>query len=186
MKLQVLKLSALILIYSLSSSCDKLETEADYPGVSIYKTKGDYFNLVDIGMKGDEIYRTNSFYNGRYDSYHFIEFKNNDTLYTQRYKLPGDYVLDSEADERYDVFLNMTHKEHLKREIINSELGLGLAVSDDTLRAYIMDKDPYTEFYRNKTDVKRLYLSDSLEIKEIILNGEIDKYFEKIKWKSLY
>jgi hypothetical protein len=78
----------------------------------------------------------------------------------------------------------MTHKEHLKREVINSEMELGVSVSGDTLRKYIIDKDPYTEFYRNKTDVKRLYLSDSLEINEIILNGEIDKYFEKIKQKQ--
>ncbi len=181
MILKKLSLCIILLIFILSFSCDKIETEADYPGVSIYKTKGDYFNLVDIGMKGDEIYRTNSFWNGRYNSYHFIEFKDNDTLYSNRYKLPNNFILDSEADARHDVFLNITHKEHLKIEVLNSEMGIGVAVPDDTLRKHIIDKDPYTEFYINKTDVKLLYLSDSLEIKELILNGEIDKYFEKVK-----
>lgn len=181
MKPRILKLSAAVIICFLSLSCDKLETDAEYPGVSIYKTRGDYFNLVDIGMKRDKIFRTNSFWNGRYNSYHFVEFKNNDTLYTQRYRLINSYILDAEADERYDVFINMTHKEYLKKEITNYEKGLGVAVPDDTLRKYILDKDPYTVFYRNKTNVKRLFLSDSIEIKEIILNGEIDKYFEKIK-----
>lgn len=162
-------------------SCDLFENEALAPGVTIYKTRGDYFNLVNIGMKRDKIYRTNSYWNGRYDSYHFIDFRNGDTLYTQRYKLTNNYILDTEADERYDVFINITFKEHLKREKINSEIGLGVAIPDDTLRKYILDKDPYTEFYRNKTDVKRFFLTDSLEIREILINGEIDKYFEKIK-----
>jgi hypothetical protein len=185
MKSIILKLSnAILIVFLLFSSCNLIDNEDLTPGITIYKTRGDYYNLVDIGMKGDKIYRTNSFWNSRYDSYHFIEFIDNDTLYTQRYRLVNGYILDSEADERYDVFINMTHKEHLKREVINSEMELGVSVSGDTLRKYIIDKDPYTEFYRNKTDVKRLYLSDSLEINEIILNGEIDKYFEKIKQKQ--
>ncbi|MFV0590232.1 MAG: hypothetical protein ACK5M7_02505 [Draconibacterium sp.] len=132
-------------------------------------------------MKGDEIYRTNSFWNARYSSYHFIKFINGDTLYTQRYHLGNGYILDTEADERYDVFIDMTHKEHLRREIINSENGVGIAVPHDTLFKYILDKDPYIEFYRNKTGIKRFRLSDSLEIKQILLDGEIDKFFEKIK-----
>lgn len=181
MKSNIFKLLFILLFSGLHFSCDIISTEADYPGVSIYKTRGDYFNLVDIGMRGDEIYRTNSFWNGRYNSYQSIEFKNNDTLYTKRYKLPNGYILDSEAVEKYDVFINMTHKEHLKREIENSDKGIGIAVQHDTLRKFILDRDPYIEFYRNKADIKRLYLSDSIEIKEIILKGEIDKYFEKIK-----
>lgn len=172
---------SILLLFVLFLGCDLLETELQYPGVSIYKTRGDYFNLVDIGMKGDKIYRTNMFWNSRYNSYHFIEFKNNDTLYSQRYKLPQGYILDSEAIPKYDVFLDMTHKEHLRREILNDELGLGVAVPHDTLIKYILDKDPYTEFYQNRTDVKRLYLRDSLEIKRIIENGEIDKYFKQLK-----
>lgn len=181
MKSKILKLLLIILLAWFNYSCDIFSTEDLPPGISIYKTWGDYFNLVDIGMKGDKIYRSNKFFNSSNNSYHFIEFKNNDTLYTRRYKLPNDFILDSEADERYDVFINMTHKEHLKREIENSEKGLGIPVQEDTLRKFILDRDPYTEFYRNKTKVKRLSISDSLEIKEIILNGELDKYFEKFK-----
>lgn len=181
MKPKILTLSTILLIFTLSFSCDILKTEDDYPGVSIYKTKGDYFNLVDIGMKGDKIFRTNSFWNSRNNSYHFLEFRNNDTIYTQRYRLQNGYILDSEASLDHDVFVDLTHKEHLKREKINSGLGLGVAVPQDTLRKHILDQDPYTKFYKNRTDVKRLYIEDSLEINEIIKNGEIDKYFEKIK-----
>ena len=177
----ILALFSFLILVVLIIGCDLIETEEQYTGVSIYKTSGDYFDLVDIGMRGDEIYRSNSFWNGRSNSYHFIEFKNNDTLYSQRYRLPNGYILDSEAGAEFDVFLNMTHKEHVKREITNYDLGVGTSVPHDTLRKYILDKDPYTEFYQNRTDVKRLYLKDSLEIKRIIENGEIDIYFKQIK-----
>ncbi len=162
------------------AGCEK-ENEDLAPGISVYKTRGDYFNLVDIGMKGDNIFRTNSFWNSRFNSYHFIEFKDGDTIYTQRCHLGNGYILDAEADERYDVFIDMTYKEHLRREIINYENEYGNIITHDTLLKYILDKDPYTEFYRNKVEKKRLYLSDSLEIKKIILNGEINKYFDKLK-----
>ncbi len=54
----------------------------------------------------------------------------------------------------------------------------GYALPADTLRKYILDKDPYLEYYRCITTFT---LEDSLEIKEIILNGEIEKYFERLK-----
>lgn len=177
MKPKILKISTILLIFTLNFSCDVLKTEGDYPGVSIYKTKGDYFNLVDIGMKGDEIYRTCSFWNPRYNSLTKMIIRDNDTIYSFRCKLVNGYVLDAEADENTDVFISMTNKDHLVWQIAN-EIG---AIPHDTLRKYILDKAPYIEFYRNRTDVKRLYMEDSLEINEIIKNGEIDKYFEKLK-----
>ena len=121
------------------------------------------------------------FWNRVNNSYHFLEFRSNDTVYTQRYRLQNGYILDSEAGLDHDVFVDLTHKEHLRREIINSDLGLGIAIPHDTLRKYILEQDPYIEFYINRTDVKRLYIRDSLEINEIIKNGEIDKYFKKLK-----
>lgn len=181
MNAKILKLSIIFLIIILDLSCDKIKNEDEYPGVSIYKTKSDYFNLVDIGMKDDRIYHTQHFWNPRYNSFNKMEILNNDTIYKYRYRLTEGYVLDGEAGVNDDVFLNLTFKEYLNREIKNSVLGIGAYIPDDTLRKYILDKDPYTEFYQNRVDVKRLYIHDSLEINEIIKNGEIDKYFEKIK-----
>ncbi len=177
MKTKILKLTTVLLFFSFSYSCNKTKYEDLTPGISIYKTKGDYFNLVDIGMKGDKIYRTCSFWNPRYNSLTKMIIRDNDTIYRFRCKLVNGYTLDCEADVSTDVFINMTHKEHLMRQIAN-EVGY---VLHDTLRKYILDKDPYTEFYINRTDVKRLYIEDSLEINEIIKKGEIDKYFEKRK-----
>lgn len=169
------------MILSIGDGCDLFNIEDLRPRLALYKTKGDYFDLVTIGMKGDEIYSINGFWNDRYDAITSgMEIKNNDTVYTGRYKLPEGYTIGS-AEGLQSVFLNMTFKEYLNREIINARKGLGVIIPEDTLRKYILDKDPYLEFYRNNTDVKRLKLSDSLEIKEIILNGEINKYFNKLK-----
>jgi hypothetical protein len=180
MKPEILKLSNTILIFFiLISSCNLLDSGDLAPGITIYKTKGDYFNLVDVGIKGDKIFRTESFWNARYKSMDKLVIRGNDTIYKGRYKLPSDYILDTDADERYDVFLDITFKEQLYRELSGNHPGN--AMPSDTIRKYILDRDPYTEFYRNKTDVKLFTISDSIEIKEIILKGEIDKYFEKIK-----
>jgi hypothetical protein len=168
------KMGSIILLI-VTISCDPLEYELQYPGVSIYKTNADYFNNVDIGMHGDEIYRTESFWNARYNTLSKLRIENNDTVYKGRYKLSGGYILDSEAILSGDVFLDLTHKQHLIREL-NGEI-----ITHDTIRRHILDADPYIEFYRNRTDVKRFYIVDTLEINEIIKNGEIDKYFERLK-----
>jgi hypothetical protein len=181
MKSKILKLLFIFLFSGLYFSCDFIfkPDPPSGPGISIYKTKGDYFNLVDIGMKGDKIFRTESFWNSRYNSMDKLEIIGNDTIYKGRYKLPNGYILDAEADERYDVFLDITFKEQLYRELAGNHPTV--AMPFDTIRKYIIDKDPYTEFYRNKTKIRVLSIADSLEIKRIILLGEIDKYFEKLK-----
>lgn len=181
MKPKILKIATIILIFTLSLSCDILETGGVPPGIALYKTRGDYFDLVTIGMKGDKIYSIPGLWNGRYNAITSgMEIRNNDTVYTGRYMLPEGYTL-GHSEGLQSAFLNMTFKEYLNREIVNAQKELGLIIPEDTLRKYILDKDPYLEFYRNKTDIKRLTLSDSLEIREIILNGEINKCFEKIK-----
>lgn len=54
----------------------------------------------------------------------------------------------------------------------------GKPLPDDTLRKYILDKDPYLEFYECTTT---LNLGDSVKINQIILRGEIEKYFKRLK-----
>jgi hypothetical protein len=170
MKTIILKLLPILLFSWLNFSCDIVNTEDLGPGISIYKTKGDYFNFITVGMKGDQVFRIYHYYS---DSKMVVS--GNDTIYRFRWQLPNGYVLDAEADERYDVFLNITCKEQFYRELH------GIPFINDTIKKYIIDKDPYLEYYRNKTEVKRFGISDSIEIKQIILDGEIDKYFEKVK-----
>ncbi|MBN2773539.1 MAG: hypothetical protein JXR31_04775, partial [Prolixibacteraceae bacterium] len=99
----------------------------------------------------------------------------NDTVYRFRHKLMSGYILDYEADERYDVFLSLSFKEYVLKEIeVNHSI-----LQTDSLKKYILDKQPFTEFYRNMTDVKRFTMKDSVEVNEIIKNGQIEKYFKK-------
>lgn len=170
MKTKVLRLITIFLIFPLSFGCDLLKTEADTPGISIYKTKGDYFNYITVGMKGDEVFRIYHYYS---DSKMVVS--ENDTIYRFRWQLPNGYILDAEADERYDVFLNITCKEQFYREMH------GISFTNDTIKKYIIDKDPYLEYYRFRKDLPVMDMDDSLKIRQIVLDGEIDKYFEKVK-----
>ncbi len=176
MKTKVLRLITIFLIFPLCFGCDLLKTESLEPGISIYKTKGDYFNLVDVRIKDNQVFSVDHFWNARYNTMNKMTVKGNDTIYQFRYKLPNGYILDGEADERYDAFLNITFKEQLYQEIEN-----GTNFSLDSLANCIIDKDPYLEYYRFKKDIPALFIKDSLKIKQILLDGEIDKYFEKVK-----
>lgn len=145
----------------------------DYPGISIYKTNGDYFYLVDIGMKGDKIFRRDSYLTDRSK----IEILGVDTIYKNRQKLANGYILDWEADERYDVFLNMSFKEHMRKEVECQSVCL----SDDTLKNYILDRAPYKEFYREIGDTKKFTHPDTSELNKIIRDGKIEDYFKRLK-----
>jgi hypothetical protein len=174
MKTIILKLLPILLFSWLNFSCDIVNTEDLGPGISIYKTKGDYFNLITVGMKGDQVFRIYNYWSAN-DTFERMAVIGNDTVYQRRYKLPNGYVLDEEADERYDVFLNITCKEQFYREMH------GVAFTNDTIKKYIIDRDPYLEYYRFRKDLPAMWIVDSLKIKQIILDGEIDKYFEKVK-----
>lgn len=175
MKSNLLKFSIASLILLIVYGCNKQEMNADYPGLTIYKTKGDYFNLIDVGIKNNQVFREDHFWNPRYNTMNGMEIIGNDTIYKYRYKLPYGYILDAEADERYDAFLNITFKEQIYREMKSME-----SMPNDTILKYIIDRNPYIEFYRYRKDLPEMLIEDSLKIKEIILNGEIEKYFKRI------
>jgi hypothetical protein len=166
-----------ILGFFIFNSCDDLEVAYNEPGISIYKTNGDYFELTKIGMKGELIYRYDSYSQDFGELTCKLLIIGDDTVYRYRARLQDGYILDAEADERYDAFLSLSYKEYLIKEQYNIDNCLPL----DALRKYILDKDPYNVFYRNKTKIKRFTIADSLEIDEIIRGGQIDEYFEKRK-----
>jgi len=171
------KIGLLVLFSIVITNCDLIKMEANYPGISIYKTNGDYFNMVDMGMKGDRIVR----YEGLHGAPYKLTISKDDTVYNRRVYLDDGYVLDTEADERYDVFLNLSFKEYF----IMEEKFETLLILKDTLRKYILDKDPYVEFYRETIFHQKFsslnIMNDTAEINNIIRNGEIEKYFERIK-----
>jgi len=178
MKSIFLKPFFFIIIFSLIvTTCDLFTDQAIAPGISIYKTRDDYFTLIDIGMKGDRIFRTSSYSQDVNKFY----FRDNDTIYKYRIRLVDGYILDFEADERYDVFLSLSFKECMNLEVEYNQLCL----PPDTLRKYIIDKDPYIEYYRDMAE-PRLFnyvveKVDTSEINQIIRDGKLEEYFTRLK-----
>ncbi len=177
MKAKIIIVSIFLLLTE--TGCDNV-SDKDYAGIAIYKTNGDYFNLVDVGMKGDEFIRTETLWNNRYNTFVKMKVVDGDTIYPNRYRLAGGYSLDLEALVGSDVFLSLTFKEYLLKEI-----GMGKNLSHDTLIKYILDRNPYIEFYRETSNPKTFLPpdieDDTAKINSIIRNGELEKYFERLK-----
>jgi len=157
-------------------SCEK-EPQATAPGIAVYKTKGDYFNNTFVFMKSSgSIYMVTSYYNQRYNSISTkIKITENDTVYTLRAKLVDGYIFADEHSKDM-TFLNFTFKEYLRYEIKN-----GHHPTNDELLNNILDDDPFIEYYQDPKRPRKFELSDSAEINQIIRNGELEKYFEKMK-----
>jgi hypothetical protein len=159
-----------------NSSCDRLKTEAQYQGVSLYKTRGDYYDKVTVGIKKNE----NRIFRTPYVSGGALTYTGTDTIPKSRAKLVNGYILDSEADLNYDAFLSMSYKELLLWEEKYGETSFII----DTAWKYILDKDPYIEFYKVKNS--NMFVSDTSHcdttgLNQIILEGKIEEYFTKLK-----
>lgn len=170
MKTTILKISIFILLFSLmEAGCKPVPTS---PGISIYKTRGNYYELVTIGMKGNRIFRS-SYTSELYK----FDYTGNDTVYKKRARLINGYVLDTESSDEYDVFLGLTFKEYMRKETKYGYL------PHDSLYKYIIDKGPYTEYYREKIYEmsEGFSISDTAAINELIRKGELQKYFNREK-----
>ncbi len=145
------------------------------PGLSIYKTKGDYFNKAFVFKKSSGIYMVPAYYNSRYNTITSkIKITDTDTVYTRSIKLIDGYILAAEGSKDM-AFLSFTFKEYLRYEIKN-----GHHPTDEELLNGIID-DPFIEFYYDPQRPRRFELSDTAEINQIIRNGELEKYFKRIK-----
>lgn len=166
----------LILFILIWTGCEPFFKPVLPPGISIYKTRGDYFDHADIGMKKNEIFRT-SIYSG--DMYKFIT-SNTDTVYKYRIRLDKGYILDFEADSRYDVFLDLTFKQHMALEKIFPG-GIG----HEILKSHIIDNDPYVEYFRDTSEPRKFEMTvetvDTSELNTIIREGKLAQYFERLK-----
>jgi hypothetical protein len=169
--LKLLFLCGIIVITAFS--CIKIADTA--PGISVYKTKGDYFNMAFVFMNSSGIYGKMAFYNPRSNSISRFKITETDTIYIPRAKLIDGYMLVGEHNKDM-VFLNLTLKEYLRYEIKN-----GHPPTDDELYDNILDDDPFIEYYYDQQKPRRFEMSDTAEINQIIENGELEKYFKRIK-----
>ena len=169
----IFPLILLIIIFS----CDKIPTEADYKGVSLYRTKGDYFENVVVWMSKDE---------GKIAGKPGFPLRNlyiteTDTINRNRARIVDGYVLDGEGTLR-DAYLSITYKEYL----LWLERYDELSFPDDTIWKYMLDLDPYLELWRAKDNEAFLGYTvnsklDTVGLKQIILDGRIEEFFTRLK-----
>ena len=167
----------LILLLFAVTSCESFNCQSTAPGITIYKTRGNYYDLVTVGLKEGLIVRKPSY---SHDSFKF-SFANNDTVYRYRVMLINGYVLDCESDEFTDVFLDISFKQQMLME-----LNLGrTTLADSVILNHIIDREPYIEFYRDES-TPRIFgqFADEIDtavINQIIREGNIEQYFTRIK-----
>ena len=186
MKLKILKFSTLIfLLLFLGGSCQKDEIEfADEsiivsnrpPGLSIYKTRGDYLDkvLIRISDKG-EIIATPAI--NVEDNPNFITDKNGKIKASYRRLLKNGYIVGGGWLDA--AYTNITFDEYVtynqKHNVVVWPVEL--------LEPRIIDRDPYLEFYAsvchgNDCQVQEFTLG---EIYEMLENGTIEEHFTRYK-----
>ena len=157
-------------------SCVKPKDTATAPGLAVYKTKGDYFNKAFVFMNSSGIYGYMTYYSSRYNSISRFKVTGTDTTYSGRVRLIDGYVLCAEWSKDM-VFLNWTMNQYLDYEINHHSEYIPI----DTLKAHILDANPFTELYYDSHRPRKYEFSDSAEINRIIRNGELGKYFKRLK-----
>ncbi len=178
MKALILKLVFIIVLGMANTlqSCNGLKDKEEAPGIVLYKTNGEYFDLVTIGMKDGYIIRTPSYINDKYK----FTITSQDTIFRYRARLVNGYILSNESSAASDVFLNLTFKQYM---ILEGKYGASLP--HDTLLKHIIDSNPYTVFYSDNSEPRKfnslIEKIDTTEINLIIKENKIDQYFERIK-----
>jgi hypothetical protein len=161
-----------ILFFALifSTGCDKEQKDiysSWYPYAVIYKTKGDYFNYVNTWGKD------------RGPSTIKFKIENGDTLYMGRWRLNDDYVIAVEATPN-DYYTNITFGELIGYKDKSPDRTY---FPIDSMFKRVIDKDPYLEFWVPLVNGTFIGLDSSLVpiINDYIENGELEKYFKRVK-----
>jgi hypothetical protein len=183
MKLKILKLCPVVLLFLfLGAGCQKDDFEyADEnieiyssPGLAIYKTRGDYFNLVDLKL--DSLNNTTmvrSYITG--DPRVLID-KDGNMTFNNRWRLKSGYIVAKEVWLEYS-FTNITLKEYVD---YTTKHNSG-AWTVEMLLPRIIDRDPFLTYYY----FNGLYQGEKKftlgELNEMIENGTIEEQFTKLK-----
>lgn len=148
-----------ILIVLCFYSCEEKGMHEDL-SFMIYKTQNDYFNNVPVylNVNGDKI--------------EGLPNRNVTNRYPQ--KLRNGYNLHS-AITVNSGFISLTNGEYSNLDKVPIR---------DTLYKYLIDKNPFIEFYKTDYNGNGFYSDngiDTVRINQIIANGELEMYFERLK-----
>jgi hypothetical protein len=140
-------------------------------GLSLYKTKKDYYNYITIRLDSNDVITMSPSYN--IDDPR-ISYKNGKVEYKLHWRLKNDYILSEEMQSDL-VFTDITFQELV--EYIEKNGG-NIPIEWFTER--IIDKNPFLEFYYLKNELRSKNFTIK-EINEMIENKTIEDYFNKTK-----
>ncbi len=170
MKPSILKTGyILIFLCTIGIRCknDQIVEDTD-PGLSVYKTRNDYFNSVHSQLKDGKVVYVP-------DILQKVEIDNSGKVkYKFRFKLVNGYILGCE-EYVTTAYLNYSFEEYYNIR------KLGILPSLNDIQSAIIDDDPFVEFYYDDDRPRIFELKDTMLINEIIKNGEIEKYFKRLK-----
>ncbi|MFW5720889.1 MAG: hypothetical protein ACOCWW_00725 [Bacteroidota bacterium] len=130
----------------------------------VYKTKSDYSDNVAVELSKDKTSITSNYSPGDNSDRYPIVLMNN-------YLLGGTFGINT-------GYLSITNTEYKQN--------YDVAPSPDSLYSLLLDKDPFVEFYYHPIGHNVFYDEnngglDTARINTIILNGELELYFERLK-----
>lgn len=174
---------AVLLFLFLGASCQKddfeyadesIEVYSSSPGIAIYKTRGDYFNLVDLKVdSSNNITMVRAYITG--DPRVLID-KNGIMTFSNRWRLKSGYIVATEVWLKYS-FTNITLKEYVD---YTTKHNSG-AWTSEMLLPRIIDRDPFLTYYHlsgiNQGE-KKFTLG---ELNDMIEKGTIEEQFTKLK-----
>lgn len=165
----------IFLAFGLLTNCKKTVDDCGDAELNmiVYKTKGDYFNFVNVW--GDNISAPSTLTLKDTDR---IAVVGNDTIYKLRWRLEDNYVMEI-AIHQSDRFTDITFAEIVAyNERQPEQDGYPLHV----IFKHVIDRNPFLEFYRDENHV--FFKGDSADISKVnqlIKNGELGTYFKRIK-----
>jgi hypothetical protein len=166
----------------MGASCQKDEIEladenieiSTFPGITIYKTKNDYINFVDVQITDDGRLNAIPSYN-KNDPRISIDEKGN-VKQNFRWRLKSGLILDNNVSIR-EVFTNITIQEYVDWNTENGVSGW----PNNLIEPRIIDEDPFTDFYflDGMNKIPKTYTLG--EINKMIEDGTLETVFTKLK-----
>jgi hypothetical protein len=156
------------------NNCSDSTTRISDPTIktNVYKTKKDYFNYVNTWGKNNAPSSLNLADSDQ------IAVVGIDTVYKLRWRLEDNYVMGLAIGDE-DFFTDMTFAEIVA---YNETYPEKLNYPIDEIFKRVIDKDPFLEFYIDEGNVfYKRDSSDIAQINQLIKDGELEKYFKRIK-----
>ena len=180
MKPTIFKIAAFVLLFCLIGEACKKEEDLSYldmadifetaPGFAIYKTKKDYFFNVPVTPYLGNISSPRLWIGGPLITLHKGKY-----YYTERYRLIENYIVSGEVGPTA-YFTSLSYDEYIRQK-----LAPGGGQTNPKVINSIVDRDPFTEYYRSPDRINGKSWISIDDLNQIIKEKNLEKYLIKIK-----